>query len=383
VVTGNREAMKAVLSGETPKQTPQWLMGFMNAEFARKAVPEGCHYDGYSEYPEWGAYPFCPMGEDRLSHEKAFNEFIDRVAFPVGWGANAAFGHCGPGEFNKTVIGKADGILTVEYETGAKKEIRANPYNVRTYYLPVEDERDLERLVLPDAADPCRYAGAAEDIKWAKARGLWTVCWLNGFFSGVHYFLREYSLFLADLLLEPEFSSKLIKTVGDWNLRAAEALCLSGADCIGLCDDLGSGNSLLFHPDIYRRFFKDWHADLCDLAHGYGAAVHLHSHGAVMPILKDLVETGIDILNPFDPEEGMEIKEARRIAGRKLVICGGLCKGFFNLDEASQKTVLRETVERGRASGPFILMDAGGIPENANVGSVRAFLGMSRDVRSG
>ena len=192
----------------------------------------------------------------------AFNDHIDRCAFPVGWGANAAFGHAGPGEINKRVIEIQDDFFIVQYETGARKEIRFHPHNVRLFDMPVWDRSDLESLQLPDPDDPGRYAGFAEDVAWAKAQGEWTVGWVNGFFSGVHYFLRDYAEFLADLASDREFAGALIEKLGNWTLSAARHLCEAGVDCIGFCDDLGSGT--FFSPTTYRgrpavaRRFVNW-----------------------------------------------------------------------------------------------------------------------------
>jgi hypothetical protein len=168
-----------------------------------------------------------------LTKQVKFNKYIDRCAFPVGWGANAAFGHGGPGEFNKKVISKQVDGFVVEYETGAKKEVRLNPHNVHTFFLPVKTREDIENLELPRANDPSKYSGIKEDIEWAKRQGEWTIGWINGFFSGVHYFFKGFDEFLTDFILDPDFAKALIEKTGQWNLEAAASLCEAGVDCIG------------------------------------------------------------------------------------------------------------------------------------------------------
>lgn len=376
-----RDKMNALLSGERLDSILQWTMGFENVQLVRKLIPGECCYEGYGEYPDEVAYPFSSMGELRLSKEKKFNEYIDRCAFPVGWGANAAFGHCGPGEFNKTVIEKKDEYFIVRYETGAKKEIRLKPHNVHTFELPVKTEEDLEKLELPDPTNPERYAGFKEDTVWAKNHGEWTIGWVNGFFSGVHYFLRDYAEFFVDLMLESDFAKAMIKKAGDWTLAAAQKMCEAGVDCIGFCDDLGSGQSLLMSTALYREFFWPWHKRICDLVHSYGAVVHMHSHGAIIPVLPDIAAAGVDILNPLDPDDRMPMNDVREIVGPKMVLCGGMNKHFFDWTEDEQAENLRQVVKDGRKYGPFILMDSGGVMESVSRERFDRFLSMSREIR--
>jgi uroporphyrinogen decarboxylase len=376
-----RDVMFKLLNREDPGYVPQWIMAFFNDRTTRRLVPEKFQYNGYSEYPPEGCYSFAPMGDENLLKEQQFNVYIDRCAFPVGWGANAAFGHGGPGEFNKKIIEKDDDHFVAEYETGAKREVRSKPHNVRIFDLPIKNADDLDRLILPDPEDPGRYNGIKDDIEWAKAHDEWAVGWINGFFSGVHYFLREYSEFLIDLIDNPIFARKLIKKIGDWTLKAARMLCESGVDCIGFCDDLGSGNSLLISPDMYREFILPWHRDLCSLVHHFGAVVHMHSHGAIFPILKDISEAGVDILNPLDPDEFMPVAAVRSAVGPEMVLCGGLSKNIFYRSRGEMESQIMQAVKNGLASGPYILMDSGGIPEDMNGEDFRWFLETSKQIR--
>lgn len=375
-----REQMQALLAGESLPITPQWVMAVPMA-LARELVAPAPLFQGFLESPEDGAYPFSSLGEPLLTKAREFMELIDRCAFPVGWGAAQAFGHGGPGEFNKTVIQQEANRFVVEYETGARKEVRIKPWNVHTFYLPVDSPENLEALSLPDAAEPKRYAGFRQDVAWAKAKGLWTVGWVNGFFSGVHYFLRDYAEFLMDLLAEPEFAAALVDRLGQWNLEAVRQMCEAGVDCIGLCDDLGSEQSLLFSPELYREFFLPWHQKLCHLVHSYGAVVHLHSHGCILPLLPDLAKAGFDILNPLDPNENMPFDQVRELLGPKTVLCGGINKYFFEWPQQEQREHLRQVVAQGRRHGPHILMDSGGIPDNVSLEQFRTFLEMSREIR--
>ncbi len=102
----NKEQIDMLLSGEQPETMPQWIMSFANHKLVERLMPPEFIYKGFSEYPLDREYPFTSMGNEKLEKREKFNRYIDRCAFIVGWGANMAFGHAGPGEFNKKVIEK-------------------------------------------------------------------------------------------------------------------------------------------------------------------------------------------------------------------------------------------------------------------------------------
>jgi len=379
----NREIMQALLEGEQPATTPQWIMAISSIELTQRIIPAELIYEGYLLDLDGGEYGFGPMGEERLRQEQRFNKHIDRCAFPVGWGANAAFGHYGPGEFNPRVIERRDNGFIQQYETGARREVRLHPHNVHMFDMPVSGPEDLKRLQLPDPADPARYAGLAEDIAWAKANGEWTIAFINGFFSSLHYFFRDYANFFLDLAADPEFAKEMIALSGEWTLTAAQKICEAGVDCIGFCDDLGSERSMLISPAMYREMFWPWHRRLCDLVHQHGAIVHMHSHGAILPVVDLLAEAGVDILNPLDPDDEMPMEQVREAAGSRMVLCGGMDKHFWDEDWDTDRKAdhLRQVVADGRRLEPHILMDSAGLPSNVTREAFDEFLVMSREIR--
>ena len=370
--------MQAVLANETD-QIPQWIMAFFSRETVRRLIPNELIYEGYFEACEGGEAPFGPMGAGRLASAAAFNRHIRRSVLPIGWGANAAFGHNGPGEFVRHVEAETESSRTFRYETGVRWYMQEKPHFMHIDEHPVATMADLEALVLPSHKN--RYDGFAADVQTAKAMGEWTVGYVNGIFSAAHYFFMEYQEFLIALLTDEALAEAVITKSAEWTLAAAEEMCRAGVDCIGLCDDLGSGTSMLISPDLYRRFVYPWHARLCEIAHAYGAVVHLHSHGAILPVLPDLVRAGFDILNPLDSDDSMPYEEVRRAAGSKMVLCGGMDKHFFDWDADTQRLFLKDLAAKARKKGRFILMDSGGIPETCTREAFDRFLAISEEVR--
>ncbi|MDP2350430.1 MAG: uroporphyrinogen decarboxylase family protein [Chloroflexota bacterium] len=377
----NRERMRATLAGERLDYIPSWVIGFNSEADARRLVPaELVPADLYYVSAD-GTYGFAAHEPAELDTVIAYNRYIDQVATGVGRGANFCFGHAGPGEFNSRVVERtADGCV-IEYETGARDRQNFSPQFKHQLSRPVQTIDDVDRLALPDPDDPSRWEGFAADVARLKAAGEYTVGWVNGFFSGGHYFFCDYQDFLAALLLEPELVDRLLARLGDWNLRAARHMLEAGVDCIGFCDDLGSSANLLMSPTLYRRFFLPWHTALADVVHHTGGVLHMHSHGNINSILDDVVGAGIDMLNPLDGTDGMDLVDIRQRYPRLTLVGGGIDKFLYGrpLDEIAAG--LRRSAELCGRQGRLAFMDPGGIPEDIDTERYLAIRQISRRER--
>jgi uroporphyrinogen decarboxylase len=372
--------MQATLSGQVLGYVPSWTQAFANETTLRRLVPPELLPDEVEPFVEEGVDPFGARSLAELDELLLFNLHIDRVVTGIGRGTNY-FGHGGPGEFVGWVIERDGNARIIEYETGARLRIQDEPHFVHRFDMPVKDMADLRALTLPDPEEPTRWEGFREDVAYLKARGAYTVGYLNGFFSGCHYFFCDYQDFLMSLAADPPLVKAIVDRLGDWNLRAARMMLEAGVDCISLADDLGTNEGLLFSPATYERVFLPWHRALCTLAHAYGAHVHLHSHGNISRILDWIVDAGVDMLNPLDPTEGMDLAEIKARYGQRLTLVGGLDKAFFDQDPPEMEHRLRQCIRIGRPGGRYIVMDAAGIPESLSRDKFDAYLRISRQAR--
>jgi uroporphyrinogen decarboxylase len=377
----DRERVLATLAGERLDYVPAWPQGFPNAATIRRLIPPELLVDDLARFPEAGTYGFGPHREQELNRLLAFNQYIDQVAIGVGRGANTSFGHGGPGEFNSHVIEETAAYTVVEYETSAKAKINHLPHFYHLFDMPVRGLADLEALNLPQPDDPARWRGFCQDVATLKARGAYTFGNVNGFFSGCHYFFCDYQDFMVSLATETEFVQRLVARLGEWNLKAARMMLEAGVDCVTFVDDLGSERGLLFSPDVYERLFFPWHRALCDLAHSYGAHVHMHSHGNISRILERVVATGIDMLNPLDQNEGMSLEAIKGRYGHRLTLVGGMDQFIFDQDLPEIERRLAHSVAIGKRGGRYILMDTGSLPDTISREKFEAFLALSRRAR--
>lgn len=370
-----RDNLLALLSGQDYESVPVWLMGFEHEDLAAELLPQVMLPESLSHNPTDSDYPWDRLSSEERQRTADFCRGILRPVALVGWGANLGFGHGGPGEFRFRVLEKGNEYRVLVCETGCKRLVKKNPYFYRDYDYPLTSAAELSKLDLPEPRDADRYRGVAEDCLYFKEQGFVAAANLNGFFSAPHYFCLDYEEFLISLILDPLNAKALIDRIAKWNMAAAEELLGRGVECITLCDDLGTADNLLVSPDIYREWIMPWHRKLCDLAHEFGAFVHLHSHGNLKKILPLVLSTGIDMLNPFDKNESMDLVEfLSSHPGAAVVPVGGLHRSFFDWDDEKKSDYLTSLFPAAKQAGRWIFMDPSGIPESVSKGQYESLM---------
>lgn len=110
-------------------------------------------------------------------------------------------------------------------------------------------------------------------------------------------FLRGTVNAMMDLMTPDQGAADMIRDIHAYYLKELEFWAGTDVDALFFMDDWGSQQSLLIHPDLWRRLFKPLYRDYCNLAHAYGKYAFMHSDGHIAAIIEDLVEIGVDALN--------------------------------------------------------------------------------------
>jgi len=177
-------------------------------------------------------------------------------------------------------------------------------------------------------------------------------------------FLYQTDEFLVNLMIREEDMHALLDRLMEIHMeklgKVLEALGDS-IDIIQLGDDLGTQSSLMLSPELYRTFFFKRQKQLFDYIHKHSRAkVFLHSCGAIAPLIPDLIEAGVDILNPVQVgAAGMDPMTLKREFGKDLVFWGGGIDTQHTLPNATPEQV-RDEVRRNCE----ILMKDGGFVFN-------------------
>jgi uroporphyrinogen decarboxylase len=189
---------------------------------------------------------------------------------------------------------------------------------------------DLKRAVWPDPADPERVRGVREQAEHYAGNTNYAVIadiMCRGPFE-LAVKLRSYERLMTDFYLDPEFVRALLEKITDTVIKLWDSY-LTAIDnrCQVVCqgDDLGMQTALIISPDLYRQFIKPCHKRIFDFIHSRtDAKVFMHSCGSIRDIIPDLIEIGVNILNPIQRSAaGMDIGELKKEFGKDLAFWGG------------------------------------------------------------
>lgn len=161
----------------------------------------------------------------------------------------------------------------------------------------------LTALPWPDLRDPAHYANLKTRIDAIHSRGRISVAVMDCSIFEHSWYLRGMDNLFADLLDEDEIGLWLLDFFTERSTIAVQHLASAGADVIRLGDDIGMQQGMLMAPDLWRKLFKPRLANIIAAAKTSGSSKILyHSDGNILPVIDDLIEIGIDILNPVQPE---------------------------------------------------------------------------------
>jgi len=138
-----------------------------------------------------------------------------------------------------------------------------------------------------------------------------------------------YQKFFENLMLEPELMKHFFEKRTDAYMRDLEKYLKAVGkyiNIINFCDDLGTQGSLLMSPEMYREMIKPLHARMFGyIRKNYpDVKVFFHTCGAVYELIPDLIEAGIQILNPIQfTASGMDPVKLKKEFGKELVFWGG------------------------------------------------------------
>lgn len=166
------------------------------------------------------------------------------------------------------------------------------------------------------------------ELRRQSDRALMIVVGCNLFEWGT--FLRRMDNFLMDLVAEPANVEALLDSLMERHLAMLEKTCAAVGDVVDIIrfgDDLGANNGPLMSPATYRQLFKPRHAQLCAYVHKHTRMkTFLHSCGSIRALMPDLIEAGLDIINPVQTTcKGMDPAGLKADFGRDICFWGGGC----------------------------------------------------------
>ncbi len=191
---------------------------------------------------------------------------------------------------------------------------------------------EIERYPWPDMNDPSRVAHVrdqAQRLRDADDYAIVATPWLLFPFERAHA-MQGMDKFLINMMMAPDFAQALLRKITDLCKTLMGnflAECGDLIDIIKIGDDLGTQNSLMISPKMYRQFLKPLHAEFISFIKARTQAkVFFHTDGDVFDLIPDFIEMGIDILNPIQTSAGRmsNLAELKRRFGQNMVFCGAV-----------------------------------------------------------
>lgn len=198
------------------------------------------------------------------------------------------------------------------------------------------------------------------------------------------YFSRGIENFLADMAGEPAFARSLLRGIIDRNMVMLENfLALPEIDGVLLGSDWGSQIDLLMSPDVWQEMIRPGEQAEYDLVHSYGKDVWVHSCGNIEKIIPSLVEMGLDVLNPIQPE-AMDIARLKALYGDRLAFWGGISTQrtlpYGTPDEVrAEARAVRDLMGKG---GGYVLSPAQSIQSDVPAENLMALLEVAREQKA-
>lgn len=201
-----------------------------------------------------------------------------------------------------------------------------------------------------------------------KKRGDFTIQRLFFGFDVTHSWVSGTERCLMATITDPEWLMDIYNTQLELNLVLLDRIWDAGYefDSIYWCDDMGYKNSQFFSVDTYRTLLKPFHKRAVDWAHAKGMKAELHSCGDINPFIPDLIDIGIDGLNPLEVKAGMKPIELKKTYGDKLLFHGGINAQLYDVPERLKKE-MEKIIPVMKESGGYVFSSDHSVPDSVSM----------------
>ena len=196
------------------------------------------------------------------------------------------------------------------------------------YLYPLEHAQTVDEILnfpWPDLDEPYRYAGLKEKVAAFQNQGLAVVGGLQETVFEIAWQLRSFDQLFEDIHTRDEKAVLLLDKITDRRVAAAAEFARAGVDILSLGDDVAMQDRLLMSPRMWRQWLRPRLERVIRAAKEIkpDILVWYHSDGKINDLVPDLIEAGVDILNPVQPE-CVDHQWIKATFGSQLAFSGGL-----------------------------------------------------------
>lgn len=248
----------------------------------------------------------------------------------------------------------------VSYSTGHYNEICQYPL------AEVENISDLDKFQWPQV-DWWNMQDISSEINRINENDEYAILIRNGNIFETAWYMRGLNNMLIDLKIRPKFAYELMRRITEYKIDYLSAILEAARDKIDLvftADDIGTQTGLLMSLDLWRRMIKPHHLKMNTALKRFNIKILYHTDGAIMEAVPELIDMGIDVLNPlqFSAQE-MDPYKLKEEYGHQLCFHGGIDVQTIlrtSTPEDVRRTV-KERIEVLGKDGGYIVSPSHGI----------------------
>jgi len=210
-------------------------------------------------------------------------------------------------------------------------------------------------LVLDGLKDKARYLYENTDFAIGGSIG-------GGIIYELSWYLRGFTELLLDLQINKDFIHALYSKIAEIRKETMDLFLGEVGDYLDIFqigDDLAFQDTVLMRPDLYREMIKPYHAEVIEfIKERTKAKIYYHSCGAVKPMLGDLIEVGVDAINPVQVSaKNMNPRELKRAYGDNITFWGGIDTQNLlpNGTTDEVRAAVRYTIDELAPGGGYVL----------------------------
>ena len=236
---------------------------------------------------------------------------------------------------------------------------------------------DLEEAVrcfkAPDAYAKGNFDLIEYDLKKYSGDFL-VICSGYGGMYERSYHVMGFEELMMEIAAQPEVVEELLDKILEYKIAFARKCVERGAKVGHTGDDLGTQYSTLFSKEMFRRIFKPRYAKLFNVYKSAGIPVAMHSCGNITEFIPDLIDAGLDILEPVQP--CMDLKFLKREFGKDLIFWGGIdTQQILPYGSPEQiEEMVRETIHILGKGGGYIAAPSQEITKDVPVENIKALV---------
>ena len=258
--------------------------------------------------------------------QKLFEEKTGRTDPAVYFGMEVRHvGFKGPKvkpDFSRYFPNPPEGLAVSEYGTAT---VPGRVHHFTRKVFPLQHIQSVDELAdypWPDFEDPARHEDLEAQAERLHQEG-WFVSGGPGHIFETAWQIRGIHEFLMDMVANPEIPHEILEQITVRNEFIARRCAEAGVDALITGDDVGMQDRLMMSPDTWRTFIKPRLKRVIDSARAVrpGLPVWYHSDGNVECIVPELIEVGVTVLNPVQPE-CMDPAQLKRQYGDRLAFWG-------------------------------------------------------------